>query len=82
MIIACVYAGPFFMKPDVFLKYDSVNSECTLMIRKGTGLINSILWMRKLIMSSVDRKIQYFFLLPSEAIAGFNISFYCLLSPW
>lgn len=39
--------------PNVFLKYNSVNSECTPVIRKGAGLINSVLWMRKLAMSSL-----------------------------
>lgn len=74
MIIACVYAGPFFMKPNVFSKYDSVNSKCTPVIRKGAGLINSVLWMRKLTISSVDRQILQ--------CAGFNILFYCLVRLW
>ena len=33
IIIACIYAKPFFMKPNVFLKYESVNSECTPVTR-------------------------------------------------
>ena len=33
IIIACIYAEPFFMKPNVFLKYESVNSECTPVTR-------------------------------------------------
>lgn len=40
MIIACIYAGPFLMKPNVFLKYDSVHSKCTPVIREDAGLIN------------------------------------------
>lgn len=57
MIIACIYAGLFLMEPNVFLKYDSVNSKCTPVMRNGAGLINSVLWMRKLTMSSADGKI-------------------------
>ena len=33
IIIGCIYAKPFFMKPNVFLKYESVNSECTPVTR-------------------------------------------------
>lgn len=44
----------FFMKPDAFLKYESVNSECTPVARKRVSLINSVLWMRRLTMSSAD----------------------------
>lgn len=48
MVIACLCASPFCAKPRVFLKYDSVHSECTPVIKKGSGLINSVFWMRKL----------------------------------
>ena len=61
IIIACIYAEPFFMKPTVFLKYKSVNSECTPVTRNRAGLINSVLWMRKLSMSSIDSVLNSIF---------------------
>lgn len=59
--IACIYAESFFMKPNVVLKYESVNSECTLVTRKRAGLINSVLWMRRLTMSSIDSVLDSIF---------------------
>lgn len=56
------------------LKYDSVNSKCTPVIRKDAGLINSVLWMRKLTMPSVDGKILQ--------CTIFNILSYCVNRPW
>lgn len=61
IIIACIYAESFFMKPNVFLKYESVNSECTPVTRKRASLINSVLWMRRFTMSSVNSMLDSIF---------------------
>lgn len=49
------------MKPNVFLKYDSVNSACTPVTRNRAASINSVLWMRKLSMSSIGSVLNSIF---------------------
>lgn len=75
MIIACVYASSFFMKPNFFKKIMIIliQKASLWLARAHTGLINSVLWMRKLAMSSVDRQVLQ--------CAGFDILFGCLVRP-